>query len=401
MISDQALEERSYQLAASAPTLAVYDMRMDGGELDGAPERALHARHQALLRSYQGRYVLLPSVAPDGNIVDQLMRRYDPRSMLALDAMRADLEDELIGPLFAAAAHEAARTDARTYVEALLPTIRSAPPSAFLAYLDASAFREHHYRNFLIQSSADLLAEASASALGIIGEFGAPQSALFRILIDEFGYGEHSKKHSQLFRKTLSGFGLDTEYNAYWPLWDTPALNIHNTIHCIFQSPRHFFKQVGFLLFAETAYQHSTGEHFRHLKKHHPGVDGTYFGEHAHIDIHHTRMVIDEVVIPLVEKFGPQAGQEIVLGAQATRAVFSAGDAHMLALSQAFDRAVDAGKAQYGMPAQIPDGRAITPGRAALAQGPFQIGGLGRITDPAAFAAFPTGAIGRMDAVND
>lgn len=398
MITVTALQEQSRSLAARSGNIAIYDLRMDGTGLEGAPQRLIYAKHQALLRSYQGRYVLLPSQAPEGDIIAALSQRYDPRAMLSLDAMRADLEDELIAPILAAASERVVGQDARSYMERLLPEIRNTPPSAFLSYLDASPHREHHYRNFLIQSSADLLAEASASALGVVGEFGEPQSALFRILIDEFGYGEHGKKHSQLFRKTLSGFDLNTEYNAYWPLWDTPALAIHNTIHCLFQSPRHFFKQVGFLLFAETAYQQSTGEHFRYLKKHHPSVDGTYFGEHAHIDIHHTRMVVEEVVAPLVDKFGPTAGHEILIGAEATRAVFKAGDAHMLGLAKAFDAAADLGHAVYGLSARIPDGEAVTPGTVQASDGAFQVGGIGRVSNPVAFAGFPEGAVGRKEA---
>jgi hypothetical protein len=396
MIPLDAIEVQSCQLAARSGVLPIYDLRMDGDALGGAPQRTRYAKHQALLRSYQGRYVLLPDTAPSGSIVETLMQRYDPRAMHALDALRPDLEDELVSPILQTAAALVAGVDARSYVDTLLPAIRSAPPSTFLAYLDTSPHREHHYRNFLIQSSADLLAEASASALGVIGEFGAPQSALFRILIDEFGYGEHAKKHSQLFRKTMSGFGLNTEYNAYWPLWDTPALAVHNTIHCLFQSPRHFFKQVGFLLFAETAYQHSTGEHFRYLKKHHPTVDGTYFGEHAHIDIHHTRMVVEEVVAPLVDKFGTEAGHEILTGAEATRAVFAAGDAHMLALAQAFDAASGSGQSQHGLPLAIPSGAAVTPEAAQNVTTPFQVGGIGQILDPLVFKNFPQGSVGRM-----
>ena len=397
MISLQALENQSRELAAQSGDLTVYDMRVDGEWLDGAPQRARHAKHQTLLRSYQGRYVLLPDAAPRGSIVDDLMRRYEPRAMQALDALRADLEDELIGPILHRASATTTGEDARSYVEALLPKIRNGPPSLFLSYLDTSPHREHHYRHFLIQSSADLLAEASASALGVIGEFGAPQSALFRILIDEFGYGEHAKKHSQLFRKTMSGFGLNIEYNAYWPLWDTPALEVHNTVHCLFQSPRHFFKQVGFLLFAETAYQHSTGEHFRYLKKHHTGVDGTYFGEHAHIDIHHTRMVVEDVIVPLVEKFGPEAGHEILTGAEATRAVFAAGETHMLALAMAFDKAAATGQASYGLQPSIPSGAAVTPEAARTVAAQFQVGGIGRILDPSVFESFPAGSVGRME----
>lgn len=261
MISNIALQMqgRKLEIRSGKQPRAVFDSRTDADDLDcnDTAQLRLHVKHQTLMRSYQGRYTLLPTSMEAGqageSVVDLLRRHYDPVAMRDLDALRLDLELELIEPLRAEAASRMADVNAADYVSELLPAIRSTPPSALLLFMASSPHREHYYRHFLIQSSADLLAEASASALGLIGEFGEPQSALFRILIDEFGYGEHSKKHSVLFRNTLRGFGLDTEYNAYWPLFDTPALMVHNVIHYMFQSPRHFFKQVGFLLYAEPA----------------------------------------------------------------------------------------------------------------------------------------------------
>ena len=230
--------------------------------------------------------------------------------MLRLDALRADLEDELIAPLVEEA-RRVGRGDElrRLYRRARRRRSRPRRPTHSSPLSKQTPEREHHYRNFLVQSSVDLLAEASASALGVVGEFGEPQSALFRILIDEFGYGTHAKKHSVLFRSTLGGFGLDQEYNAYWPLFDTPTLELHNVIHFMFQSPRNLFLQIGFLLYAEAAYQRSTSDHFRYLKRFHPGVDAHYFGEHAHIDIHHATMIAEEVAAPLVDQIRRRGGR--------------------------------------------------------------------------------------------
>lgn len=375
---------------------AVYDIRIDAFGLEACddPARLRHAQHQTLFRAYQGRYVLLPSADRPGSIVERLNRHYDPVEMGRLEAMRTGLEAELIGPLMAQAAERAADLDIETYVEGLLPELRMGASNPFLDHLADHPQRAHHYRNFLIQSSADLLAEASASALGVVGEFGAPQSALFRILIDEFGYGVHGKKHSVLYRATLRDFGLCDEYNAYWPLFDTMALELHNAIHHLFQNPRNFFAQIGFLLFAETSYQRSTAQHFRYLSRFHPGVDARYFGEHAHIDLHHTAIVVDEVVGPLVARFGAEAGREIIKGAELTRAVFDRASAHMLAVSRAFDDATAQGLATYGVPeAGGAPGRCVTP--ATVRDGCVQVGGLGVLTEARAFAAFPPGAIGR------
>lgn len=393
MIGAADIAEIGGRLAARsglAPPPA-WDLRIDAeGMADLGQLR--HAKHQALMRAYQGRYILLPRTAPGGSIVARLRAHYDPEEMARLDALKRGLEAELLAPLAERARAAAAGVDLAQYVERLLPELRTAPEAPFIAWLRTHPAREAHYRNFLIQSSADLLAEASASALGVVGEFGPPQSALFRILIDEFGYGAHGHKHAVFYQTVMRDFELSDDYNAYWPLFDTAALELHNAIHFLFQNPANFFLQVGFLLYAETAYQRSTADHFRYLREFHPTVDATYFGEHAHIDLHHTRMVVDEVARPFVETYGPEAGEEIVAGAELTRAAFDLAGAHLLAVSQAFDTAVSGGQARYAAPDLARLGRGVTPGAAT---GAVQVGGLG-VVEAGAFMDFPRGAFGRL-----
>lgn len=399
-ITCQMLAEIGASLAARAGVAppSVYDVRTDAASLPTSDSAELHryVQHQTLMRSYQGRYVLLPSIAPSDSIVSRLHQHYAPRDILRLDAMRADLEELLIAPLVEHARKIAAGQDCAAYVSNLVPALRQSKPSAFLAFLEQSKSRTHHYRNFLIQSSVDLLAEASASALGVIGEYGEPQSALFRILIDEFGYGTHGKKHSVLFRSTMRGFDLSEEYNTYWPLFDTPTLELHNVIHFMFQSPRNLFLQIGFLLYAEASYQRSTEEHFRYLKRFHPGVDAHYFGEHAHIDIHHSAMVADEVVTPLVSKFGPDVGTEIIVGAELTRMAFERSGDHLLSVTTAFEAAVRDGAAEFGMRGDLTaPGRCSVPTEAVITRRPLQIGGIGIITIPDTFKQFPLSCVAR------
>jgi hypothetical protein len=395
MIGAEDIAEIGGRLATRSGTAPppAWDLRIDATDI-AEPGQLRHAKHQALMRAYQGRYVLLPREAPGGSIVERLRRHYDPDEMARLDALRRALEAELLAPLAERARAAAAGVDLADYVERLLPELREAPDNAFTAWLRTrpSPAREAHYRNFLIQSSADLLAEASASALGVVGEFGPPQSALFRILIDEFGYGAHGHKHAVFYQAVMRDFGLCDEYNAYWPLFDTAALELHNAIHFLFQNPANFFLQVGFLLYAETAYQRSTADHFRYLREFHPEADARYFGEHAHIDLHHTRMVVDEVARPFVETYGADAGAEIVAGAELTRAAFDAAGAHLLAVSQAFEAAVAAGQARHAAPELATLGRGVTPG---VATGAVQVGGLG-VVEAAAFMDFPRGAFGRL-----
>jgi hypothetical protein len=366
---------------------AAFDARIDTTGADAS--LLAFVKHQALMRAYQARYVLLPDAAPPGGVVAALAAHYDPGRLRLLAELRPELEAELIAPLAPAGDGEIV-----PYVEAMLAEIRGGPENAFTAFVAGAAHRDDHYRNFLVQSSPDLLAEASASALGVIGEYGEPQSALFRILIDEFGYGAHHKKHAVLYRATMRSFGLDDAYNGYWPWFDTAALELHNVIHWLFQNPGNVFRQVGFLLHAETAYQRSTLAHHRYLREFHPDADARYFAEHAHIDLHHTRMVIDEAVTPLVARFGSEAGREIIAGAEMTRTAFARAGAHLLAVSQAFAVAPSARFGVEGPPREA-NGRPVTPA-SPLGPAPVQVGLLGVLQDGRDFAAFPRAAIGRV-----
>ena len=363
---------------------------------DAAADR--HERHQTLMRAYQARYIVLSSPSAEGSIISELNRRYDPAHLEQLATDRTALERSLIAPAADRAALSMRGTDASTYGETLIAQIHAEPENAFTTALRTLPQPKPHYRDFLLQSSADLLAEASASAFGVIGSFGAPQSALFRILIDEFGYGAHDRKHSVLFQSIMRDFDLSDAYGAYSPLFDTVSLELHNTIHWLFQNPRNVFLQAGFLLFAETAYQRSTADHFRYLREFYPDADARYFSEHAHIDLHHTRMVIDDVVGAYLASYGAETGAEIIAGAELTRATFARAGTHMLAVGLAFAAAVEAGHANYRTP-NIPasDALGLTPTGAAFADpGHYiQVGGLGRVT-AAAFAGFPDGSYGLL-----
>ena len=371
-----------------APSPA-FDARIDAAGDDASLQDFV--KHQALMRCYQARYILLPEEAPAGGVLAPMRRHYDEARLQVLGELRPRLEAELIAPLA-----PAGKGDIESYVAAMLAEIRGSPENAFTAFLSKAEHRDDHYRNFLVQSSPDLLAEASASALGVIGEYGEPQSALFRILIDEFGYGAHHKKHAVLYRATMRSFGLDDAYNGYWPWFDTAALELHNIIHWLFQNPRNVFRQVGFLLHAETAYQRSTLAHHRYLREFHPDADARYFGEHAHIDLHHTRMVIDEAVTPFVARFGVEVGAEIIAGAEMTKAAFARAGEHLLGVSQAFAAAPSASYGSAGPPREQL-GRPVTPA-SPLDGAPVQVGVLGVLRDGRDFAAFPPAAIGRVAA---
>lgn len=374
-----------------------WDRRIDALQEGWQPQAAelKHVKHQALLRAYQDRYVLLPPSVNSGSVLE-LLRRYEASNAPEmLRKVRTELEKDLVAPQIDAvrAAPSGSFTEA---ADGILRDVGAAPETPLLAYFRTAGLGPEHYRDFLLQSSADLLAEASASALGIVGEFGAPQSALFRILIDEFGYGIPSRKHSVLFQGLMRSFELSDSYNSYWHLFYTETLNLHNWIHYVFQNPRNIFLQVGFLMYAEVAYQRATLDHDRYLAEFHPRAARHYFTEHAHIDVHHSHIVLEEVAAPLVALYGDDAGAEIVAGAQMTRAIFDRQGQHLVEVHRAFESARVAGRAAYHAPMIEVRGMGIAPGSPFLQPSDLvKVGGLGSVSAEA-YSAFPDGTYGRV-----
>ena len=82
--------------SGAAPS-AAFDARIDVAGEDAS--LAAFVRHQALMRGYQARYVLLPEAAPAGGVLGPLARHYDAGRLARLAELRPRLETELIGPL--------------------------------------------------------------------------------------------------------------------------------------------------------------------------------------------------------------------------------------------------------------------------------------------------------------
>ena len=81
---------------------AVYDARIDDSSLarNPTPQMLAHVQQQALMRSCQGQFVLLPDDAT-GPVLARMQRFYDAAALQRLDNHRAGLEAALIGPLVA------------------------------------------------------------------------------------------------------------------------------------------------------------------------------------------------------------------------------------------------------------------------------------------------------------
>ncbi len=170
------------------------------------------------------------------------------------------------------------------------------------------------YQRLLAITSLDGLVEASQLSRMLGGAGNEVQMMLTRILWEEYGSGKFSRKHSTHFAAMLEECGMDSKPEAYFDLvpWETLA----NINHSFFLSEhkKNFLRYVGGLLFTEV----SVPATFQNIKMAGErllmGEKGTgYWDLHIREDIRHGQWMLDDVALPLIEKYSEQ-GWDMVKG---------------------------------------------------------------------------------------
>lgn len=183
--------------------------------------------------------------------------------------------------------------------------------AAILGARDPRAAAAH----YLIQMAPDFLSEASAMARLVPGAYGPLQSALFNVLIDEYGAAVHRAKHSTLFEATLASRGLDARPHFYWQFYQPSALMLTNYFHYVARNKAHFFRYLGALFYTESTLVNVTGRQSATLRRIFGNeIDTRYFDEHHHIDRHHSDMVFARLIEPAVAQYGARAVTGILRG---------------------------------------------------------------------------------------
>ncbi|BCM87686.1 iron-containing redox enzyme family protein [Methylobacterium indicum] len=212
----------------------------------------------------------------------------------------------------------------RTIEEYFYNYVREAKGITSLPSADAilkSAAPDVAARDWLIQLAPDFLIESSPMARYASGNYGPLSSALFKIIIDELGYGDFDKKHSTMFENTMRSVGLNHQTHYYWQYYLNGSLFLANYYNQITRNRRNIFKYIGAIFLAETAFIKSCAIWRDALKSALPGIDVRYFDEHCHIDVDHSRMAFEGLVRPAIERYGSFAAQEIVRGFEEARLV--------------------------------------------------------------------------------
>lgn len=206
------------------------------------------------------------------------------------------------------------KKELETYFRSLADRDRDQPSRAEVA-IGKSTDRERAARMWLIQFAPDFLSEASPMMRNVLGYYGPAQSEWFKIIIDEYGYGVHDTKHSHLFEKTLASVGLRTDVHHYWQYYLNSSLMMNNYFHYLGKNHELFFRYIGALYYTESTLVEFCQRGADLLTDvFGPAVDTEYFTEHVGIDVHHGRMALENLILPLVDTHGDSIIPEIVRG---------------------------------------------------------------------------------------
>jgi len=173
---------------------------------------------------------------------------------------------------------------------------------------------EAGYQHLLAIASFDGLVEASRLSRILGGAANEVQCTLTRVLIEEYGNGRLSRKHSTFFAQMLAEFGMHTEPEAYFDIvpWEVLASINHNFL--LTECKRHFLRYNGGLAYFEVAgpavYRNYLAAAQR-LQLSDAAMG--YWELHIKEDERHGRWMMDDVAFPLVQRY-PNEAWEIVLG---------------------------------------------------------------------------------------
>jgi hypothetical protein len=170
------------------------------------------------------------------------------------------------------------------------------------------------YRYLLALSSLDGLVEASRLSRVLGGASNEVHATLTRVLLEEYGNGRLSRKHSTYFAKMMAELNLNIEPEGYfdWVPWEILASINHNFL--LTECKRHFLRYNGGLTFFEIVGPSIYTDYLAAAQRLGLSEDAMGYWElHIREDERHGQWMLHEVALPLAERY-PQQAWELVLG---------------------------------------------------------------------------------------
>lgn len=170
------------------------------------------------------------------------------------------------------------------------------------------------YRHLLAVASVDGLVEASRQSRVCAGAANDIACMIFRVLMEEYGTGRYNKKHSTFFAQMMQELGLRREVEWYFDLVPWQSLASMNQNFILTERRRHYLRYAGGLCYFEVAgpaiYRTYLAAAQRlDLSKESSG----YWELHITEDERHGRQMVEDVALPLVDRY-PDNAWEVLLG---------------------------------------------------------------------------------------
>jgi Iron-containing redox enzyme len=173
---------------------------------------------------------------------------------------------------------------------------------------------ETGYRQLLAIGSFDGLVEGSRLCYVLGGAANEVQCTLVRVLLEEYGNGRLSRKHSTFFAQMLAEFGMNTQPEGYFDLvpWEVLACDNHNFLTT--DRKRYFLRYCGALTYFEVAGPATYKNYLAAAQRLELSEAAMGYWElHIREDERHGRWMLDDVALSLAEQY-PNDAWELLLG---------------------------------------------------------------------------------------
>ncbi|WP_009632717.1 iron-containing redox enzyme family protein [Synechocystis sp. PCC 7509] len=173
---------------------------------------------------------------------------------------------------------------------------------------------EAGYRHVLAIGSFDGLVEGSRLSRIMGGAANEVHATLMRVLIEEYGNGRLSRKHSTYFAQMLEEFGMNTQPEYYFDLvpWEVLACANHNFL--MTERKIYFLRYNGGLTYFEVAGPAAYRNYLAAAQRLELSQAAMGYWElHIREDERHGQWMLTDVSLPLAERY-PDRAWELVLG---------------------------------------------------------------------------------------
>lgn len=170
------------------------------------------------------------------------------------------------------------------------------------------------YRRLLEIFSLDALVEASQLSRTLGGVGNHVHAYVTRVLLEEYGGGRPHHKHSAYFGQMLEHFGMDATPEAYADAVPWEVLANINQSFLLSERKRWYLRYMGGLLYTETSTPAGfTPYHQAALRIGVPEAASIYWSIHIKADRVHGRWMLEEIALPLAERY-PYDAWELLWG---------------------------------------------------------------------------------------